>query len=754
VSHLGEFSLGGDEGFNLMKARMVHEGYSLYRDIWSDEPPLLVHCLALAFDLFGESVLVARAVMVAFACLGLLSTAWMARLLGGRVGSLVAFVFLAFAPRFAYYSRSVMVGLPAHALAVLAMACGLMGLRTMREVWMVGAGLACAGSMLTKPLHPFLVVPLGIIIWYWGRSSEGTGWNRWGRKLVLLTTTVAVPLLVVLGLFGGAPFVEQVVGTYLERQQSVAYRFSQMISDAVAHVVDGGLLHWTGLGMAIYGFVVAWHRRDGGGIAVSVWLLGAVIAVCSQTRFRVRYLLVPTFPLAGLLSIGLREAIGRARLAWTRPRRWVSLAAGCAVVVCLVLGTAHEARHALAETCCREYPDEEQAVAMLESIGAGGGYAISDNGILLFRAGLLTPPELAATSFRRIETGQLSAETLIAISRTYEPRAIVLWSKRLATVSGYVDWVERHYCLAKAWSDTQYIYVSCDLMGLCDGCVAQLGDFSGIVGWNMSTPATNDRVVAPGGSMLLTVHWQTMRPTDADYHIFCHLGDETLVAQWDGRPRQGEYPTYRWFYRERVTDSYPLEVRADASPGYYPLWVGMYDASTKDRLPVADAEGNYVGSAVLLTHVRVGHPEFEAPPITRPQEAVLGDGVRLLGYDLPSDEARAGDLVDLTLYWQCVQEMDASYTVFLHIVDSEGNIVGQWDSIPQGGGLPTTVWVSGEVMMDIYEVPVISEADPASYTVAVGMYDARTGQRLAATGAEGVRLPDDRILLGSVRLSK
>jgi hypothetical protein len=87
-------------------------------------------------------------------------------------------------------------------------------------------------------------------------------------------------------------------------------------------------------------------------------------------------------------------------------------------------------------------------------------------------------------------------------------------------------------------------------------------------------------------------------------------------------------------------------------------------------------------------------------------------------------------------------------------MDSEGKMVGQWDSIPQTGGLPTTVWVSGEVITDAYEVPIAPETGPGSYTLAVGMYDARTGQRLAATGTEGDKLSDDRILLDDIRLSK
>ncbi len=36
-----------DEGFNLMKALLVNRGYTLYSQIWSDQPRLFTHLLAL-----------------------------------------------------------------------------------------------------------------------------------------------------------------------------------------------------------------------------------------------------------------------------------------------------------------------------------------------------------------------------------------------------------------------------------------------------------------------------------------------------------------------------------------------------------------------------------------------------------------------------------------------------------------------------------------------------------------------------------
>jgi len=180
----------------------------------------------------------------------------------------------------------------------------------------------------------------------------------------------------------------------------------------------------------------------------------------------------------------------------------------------------------------------------------------------------------------------------------------------------------------------------------------------------------------------------------------------------------------------------------------------MYDMANGQRLPIADAQGQSLGTSLLLTHLRVGEAQFEIPLIPYPQEATLGGKIRLLGYGLSTVEAHPGEPISLTLYWQCLEEVDTSYTVFVHLLDGEGQLCGQRDALPHDGRLPTDLWVPGEVVVDSYEVPVAPEAAPGSYTFEIGMYEAPEGQRLAAVGLGGERLGGDRILLREVTISE
>ena len=75
---------------------------------------------------------------------------------------------------------------------------------------------------------------------------------------------------------------------------------------------------------------------------------------------------------------------------------------------------------------------------------------------------------------------------------------------------------------------------------------------------------------------------------------------------------------------------------------------------------------------------------------------------------------------------------DADYTVFIHLLDSEGQIAQQWDAPPTGGWYPTSFWAPGEVVRDGHELAFSPQLAPGEYRLILGLY-----------GADGARLPLD-----------
>ena len=248
----------------------------------------------------------------------------------------------------------------------------------------------------------------------------------------------------------------------------------------------------------------------------------------------------------------------------------------------------------------------------------------------------------------------------------------------------------------------------------------------------------NEAFLCPGETMPLALYWHALEEITHDYTVIAQLVRESgeVDAEWAQEPA---CPTSRWQANDLWRDWHDLRVAAGVAPGNYQLVVGLAggDADEQSRATLGSIE------------VRERPCSFQVPDIGYPQVAQLGEGIQLLGYDLPEKQVRAGEVLHLTLYWQAVTESDVSYTVFTHLLDGNSRIWGQKDSLPDGGTLPTTSWMVGEVITDSYEITVNPDTPAGEYLLEVGMYQATTGQRLPICDQAGTAL-GDRILLDTV----
>lgn len=145
--------------------------------------------------------------------------------------------------------------------------------------------------------------------------------------------------------------------------------------------------------------------------------------------------------------------------------------------------------------------------------------------------------------------------------------------------------------------------------------------------------------------LALHLYWQTSEKLERDYTVFVHLysGDGKLIAQKDGTPVNGMFPTTQWGPNETIVDSYEIVIPRDVPGGAYTLMAGMYDSQTQVRLPVVDNLGKPApDDRVLLATVNVvsGIPTYPQPlPKGRGElrsssvpPSSSGKGVRGLGW--------------------------------------------------------------------------------------------------------------------------
>ncbi|HEV7215179.1 MAG TPA: hypothetical protein VGP33_08630, partial [Chloroflexota bacterium] len=119
----------------------------------------------------------------------------------------------------------------------------------------------------------------------------------------------------------------------------------------------------------------------------------------------------------------------------------------------------------------------------------------------------------------------------------------------------------------------------------------------------------------------------------------------------------------------------------------------------------------------------------------QPADGLFAGSVQLAGYGVQ----RSGDQWFVALHWHAVLTLIGNRTVFVHAVDAAGNLVGQGDSPPDDGRLPTGAWTAGS---DIYDLPRLSlPPSPGAYHLVIGWYDPATNRRMTLpSGADSVDL--------------
>jgi mannosyltransferase len=231
----------------------------------------------------------------------------------------------------------------------------------------------------------------------------------------------------------------------------------------------------------------------------------------------------------------------------------------------------------------------------------------------------------------------------------------------------------------------------------------------------------------------ITLYWQAERSLTDDVTerlvLVDRSGREAAASQ--GPPVADWYPSSHWMPGQLLADPQVILVPPRLAPDEYSF-----------RVNLIAPDGHILGASQSVGRIRVIARErrFSAGAITHRLNVQFGDRVRLLGYDV--EYPPAGGQAKLALYWQALREMDENYTVFTHIVDASGALVGQQDSWPRSGDYPTSFWMRGEVVQDEYAIPFSGGAGP--YRLQVGLYDATTLVRLPAVMG-GERLADDAV---------
>ena len=254
-----------------------------------------------------------------------------------------------------------------------------------------------------------------------------------------------------------------------------------------------------------------------------------------------------------------------------------------------------------------------------------------------------------------------------------------------------------------------------------------------------------DRRIQRGQALPLTLYWQSLTATEADYIQFNHLLDDQL-EKWANLERLPvtPYTTSCWVPGEVIVDRYDLQIDEQTPAGIYTLLTGLYPRQNGYLAPLPLVQS---GQALDTTSVNLGRLKIGgAPPgLTlvqatpdQPLDVSLGQVIALRGFDLSQQE----QTLVLGLYWQSLAQTETDYTVFIHVLDARGEVIAQMDRPPLNGHYPTSLWDAGEIVLDEVAVPLPQALPANGYSVHVGLYNFADGTRLPVPGSadNGIKL--------------
>ena len=244
-----------------------------------------------------------------------------------------------------------------------------------------------------------------------------------------------------------------------------------------------------------------------------------------------------------------------------------------------------------------------------------------------------------------------------------------------------------------------------------------------------------------------------------------HLGEDILarvpptasVSAQDALVPHLSHREEIYLYPRRMDEAQYIAL--DTQGSYYPLTTDPYEMGVQELLAnpdyriLAEADGYFL------------FQQADGPRIEYRLGTELDQEITLLGFDIAAKDewgeyifqslplrVSPGQTIRLSLYWESLAEMDTDYTVFTHLLDDEGRVVGQHDGFPGNSFRLTEIWQPatfkltsrwqpGEIMRDVHYLSLSPDCKPGIGALEVGMYNHWTGQRLSTANGQ------DRLIL-------
>ncbi|GAX42908.1 hypothetical protein NIES4075_39130 [Tolypothrix sp. NIES-4075] len=435
-----------DEGLNLIKALLYSQGFSLYTQIWNDQPPLFTVILSQWFNLFGQSIFAARFLIILFSALLIWCFYQIINSELGKIPAFVATLILFTSGLFIRLSISVMIGIPSLSLAMLSIYFLNLYKKHSRQPFLILSGGFLALSLQTKLFTVFLI-PLMV---FYLVFPNLTNFSKKQLKTIIQTFIWWLGSLGVVFLLIGLWFQQ-----FTHLDQIFESHFHQPIETKLVNFNNFESLKqmisqdYEYLFLAFIGILTIIVKKQRNGLFPLAWLVTATLILLKHKPIWYHHYLLLTIPISWLAAYAVASVRDFCKN-WhfhflsLRIKDFIFLILSATFIFLMITTPANPKGRPSTNV---------EVIQLLFKHKNLTHWVFTDRPIYAFYARLRVPPEMAVISYKRLNSGDLTSKQLLTILQNYCPEQIILgrWISQIKSDSDFMAYVNENY--SKSYTD-------------------------------------------------------------------------------------------------------------------------------------------------------------------------------------------------------------------------------------------------------------------------------------------------------------
>lgn len=433
------FEYDTDEGTALMKTQLYLRGFSLYNEIWDDQPPLLTVMLSSCLNFFGPSAYPARILILFFSALLLWALYLIITSENGSLCAFIALIFLILSTGYLRLSLSIMPAIPSLSFALLSIYYAICFKKQHFNRLLILSGIFMAISLQTKLITAFLIPIILLEI----LRAEKTNSDISKKQTCLFTPvifwligfiTIYIAIAIIFFRFNLDLFYQQLIMPHLARLSAGRNDFS-VIWKRIFIDYDIAIL-------ALISAIT--FRKNKSCYLPILWLISISLILFIYKPIWHHYYLLMALPLCWLAAISFSKFFqtDTFKSLFRQKNIWRGL---LACLVGLTILRIPAKYHQMLESVKNQPSLEERKITtLLAKHKKHTRWLITDRPIFAFYGKILVPPELALISSKRIQAENFTQDYLRAILKKYEPE-LVLFARFAAYEKKILPYIEKDY---------------------------------------------------------------------------------------------------------------------------------------------------------------------------------------------------------------------------------------------------------------------------------------------------------------------